>query len=165
MKERMLISTLLVTLLSLEVSNGMAQVPFSVIDSDPNRYPLQFGVWLMSSQNHIVRDSSGKILVIYPLATNQSVHYYNYVKWSADGGGTWSDAVWNDFMPDSSTTQSLVIDPANILYEGFTFNVNPFFTKSTDGGRTWSYPSGLDDWHDFAYHPSPVIDGGGFAIP
>jgi len=151
---------LLGTLLSLGASNGMAQVPFTVIDSDPNRYPAYNGVWLFPSQNHMVRDSSGTIYVIYTLATNQYIHYYNYVKWSSDGGSTWSDAVRNDFMPDSSSTQSLVIDPAGVLYEGFTFNVNPFFTKSTDGGKSWPYPSVLD-YNTFTYHPSMVMDGNG----
>jgi uncharacterized repeat protein (TIGR01451 family) len=163
MKTRTLALTLLLGILfSVGASNAAAQVPFSVIDSDPNRYTSGvLGVWLWPSANHLVRDSSGKIYVIYTLATNQYTHYYNYVKWSSTGGATWSDAVWNDMMPDSSSTQSLVIDPLNILYEGFTFNVNPFFTKSADGGQTWTSPMGLDDWHGFAYHPSMVIDGAG----
>jgi uncharacterized repeat protein (TIGR01451 family) len=146
-------------LLSLGVSKGAAQVPYTVIDSDPNRYPALTGVWLFPSHNHIVRDSSGKIYVAYSLATNQSVHYYNYVRWSSNGGATWSDPVRTEDFPDSSSVQSLVIDSSNVLYEGFTCNVSPLFTKSTDGGQTWSR---LDlDWNPFRYQPSLVIDGSG----
>lgn len=139
---------------------GMA---FTTLDSDPNRLPTLQGVILFSSQNHIVRDSAGNLYTAYTLATNQSVHYYNYLRSSSDDGATWSGAVRTDSMPDSSSVQNLVIDAAGNLYEGFTFNVGSFFTQSTDQGQTWSYAQQLHDggWGSWDYQPSVVVDGSG----
>jgi len=134
-------------------------VAFTVVDSDPNRPGVRIWPW----ENHIVRDSTGKIFVAYGISTNQLFHWYNYIRWSTDGGATWSGAVRTESMPDSSSVESLAIDGSDNLYEGFTFNVGSFFTKSTDSGQTWSGAVALHDggWGAWDWQPSLVVDASG----
>ncbi len=133
---------------------------FTVVDSDPS---AGNGVMIVASQNHIVRDSNGDLYVVYTLRTQQSVHYFNFMRRSTDNGATWSSAVRTESFPDSSSVQSLAIDGDDVLYEGYTFNVGSFFTKSSNQGQTWSSAFALHDggWGDWDYSPSLVVSDTG----
>lgn len=134
-------------------------VSYSVIDTDP------YGVWLFPSQNHVVRDSSGKLFAAYTLRKTQppAAGWHIYAKSSSDNGAVWSSAVRTEAMPDSNNAQSLVIDQTNTLYEGWTFNVGAYVSRSLDGGATWIsetalYDGGYDIWD---WQPSIAVDGSG----
>lgn len=137
-----------------------AGIPFTIIDSDPSRGN---GFIVTSNQNHIVRDSDGVLYVAYTPRTQQSTPYYNYIRWSEDGGATWSNAVRTENWPDSNSVLSLAIDGNDVLLQGYTFNTGAFFTKSTDKGKTWSPAHFFHDagYGIYDYRPSVVVDDSG----
>lgn len=124
-------------------SQLQAELNYTVVDSDPHTP----GIVVNSYSNQIVRDSQGNIYVAYGISTNQSTHWYCFIRKSTDGGATWEDAVRIENQPDSSSVTSLAVDSKDNLFIGYTFNVGSFFTKSTDGGKTWS-------------SSVPILDGG-----
>ncbi len=136
--------------------NLSAQLNYSVVDSDPN-LP---GITIFSNSNHIVRDSSGNIYVAYGISTNQSTHWYCFVRRSTDGGASWENAVRIESFPDSSSVYSVAIDSRDRLMVGMTFNVGSFFTMSSDGGMTWSPALKLLDggWGIWDLMPSLSVD-------
>jgi uncharacterized repeat protein (TIGR01451 family) len=138
----------------LVVSGTATATPlnFNVIDSDP-MHPN--GVWVPQSGTVLARDSAGRLIAAYTLATQQAVHYYNFARVSTDDGASWSAAVRTESFPDSSSSQSLTVDANDDLVLGYTFNVSTYVTRSTDHGASWklSVPDiGLSgSWH---YWPS-----------
>ena len=134
---------------------------FSRIDDDPNTP----GIWLYPSQNHVVRNAGGQLWAAYGkrVRTPDVAGWFNYVAASSDGGKTWSEPVRTESMPDSNGVQSLVIDDAGVLHQGFTFNVGSFYTRSGDQGQTWTPATELLDggWGTWDYHPSLALDGTG----
>lgn len=125
-------------LLSLAICVGRpgyaAPLAFHVVDADP-KHPS--GVTLPGASSHAVRDSTGRLVVAYTLATQQATQYYNFARTSVDDGATWTSAVRTETMPDSSSSYALVVDSNDVLHLGFGFNVGTFVTNSTDHGATW----------------------------
>lgn len=155
MKRIFIFLTIVVTI-SLFSSSLFSQVNYSVIDSDPH-VP---GFVVNSFSNQIVRDSEGNIYVAYGVSTNQSTHWYCFVRRSIDGGATWEDAVRIESFPDSSSVTSLAVDSKDNLMVGFTFNVGSFFTMSKDKGKTWGSSVQLLDggWGTWDWMPTLAID-------
>ncbi|MGB9600279.1 MAG: hypothetical protein ACPL7I_06980, partial [Myxococcota bacterium] len=152
-----LLSLLLLTLiLFFSSSPAYAQVNYSVIDSDPNTT----GFIVNGYSNQIVRDSNGNIYVAYGISTNQSTHWYCFVRRSIDGGATWEDAVRIENFPDSSSVTSMAVDSKDNLMVGLSFNVGSFFTMSSDKGKNWSPALQLLDggWGTWDFMPSLAID-------
>ncbi|MGC8927517.1 MAG: DUF7619 domain-containing protein [Myxococcota bacterium] len=152
-----LLSLLLLTLiLFFSSSPAYAQVNYSVIDSDPNTT----GFIVNGYSNQIVRDSNGNIYVAYGISTNQSTHWYCFVRRSIDGGATWEDAVRIENFPDSSSVTSMAVDSKDNLMVGLSFNVGSFFTMSSDKGKNWSPALQLLDggWDTWDFMPSLAID-------
>ncbi len=133
-----------------------AQVNYSVVDSDPNNP----GITINSYSNHIVRDSEGNIYVAYGISTNQTTHWYCFIRKSTDGGASWENAVRLESFPDSSNVTSLSIDSGDNLMVGMSFNVGSFFAMSRDKGATWSTALQLLDggWGTWDWMPSIVVD-------
>lgn len=153
---RHLFQLLIGVLFYLFLSPLWGAVDYSVVDSDPN-VP---GVTIFSNSNQIVRDSNGNIYVAYGIATNQSTHWYCFIRRSTDGGASWEDAVRVESFPDSSYVYSLAVDSKDNLMMGLGFNVGSFFTMSTDGGKSWKSPIQLLDggWGRWDWMPSISID-------
>lgn len=147
----------LLSIISLAVAGSAAAKPlsFNVIDSDP-KHPN--GVMVPTVGTVLARDSKGRLIAAYTLATQQSVPYYNFARVSTDDGASWSEAVRTESFPDSSTSQSLIVDTNDDLILGYTFNVSAYVTRSTDHGVTWNLSAPdigtAGYWH---YHPSLAL--------
>ncbi len=133
-----------------------AELNYTVVDSDPNMP----GIAINSYSNQLVRDSQGNIYVAYGISTNQSTHWYCFVRKSTDNGASWENAVRIENQPDSSSVTSIAVDSKDNLFIGYTFNVGSFFTKSTDGGKTWSSSVPILDggWGTWDWMPSLSVD-------
>lgn len=133
---------------------------FHVVDADP-KHPS--GVVLPGASGHAVRDSTGRLIVAYTLATQQATQYYNFARTSVDDGATWTSAVRTETMPDSSSSYALAVDASDVLHLGFGFNVGTFVTTSSDHGLTWGNAVQLLDggWGSWDYAPSLAIDTNG----
>jgi len=83
---------------------------------------------------------------------------------STDGGATWNTMKKLTFTPWMTSSPAIAIDSSNAIYivlgESTAGNWQISYTKSTDGGKTWSTISRLNSTSGNAQGPAIAIDTG-----
>jgi len=91
-----------------------------------------------------VATSGDSIYVVY--CTNENIYgnYGIYMKYSTDGGATWSRVTVAD-DPTADDLYPAIYAAGNTLYVAYAKNGNVYLVKSEDGGATWSEPEQIND--------------------
>jgi len=121
----------------------------------------------------VVVDADGNIYVAFYDRTSD-IHYGNsVVSKSTNGGTSFIAPVAADNHTSWALGPRLAIDRTNdvlyLVFQGHPSYYKPFFTRSTDGGDTWSNDVQLDagpdrDWYDAAWDISVAADNYGHVI-
>lgn len=115
-------------------------------------------------------DSEGNVYVA--LYDRTGDHHYgdSMVAKSTDGGATFGSPVKADnhsaWALDPRLAVDLSIDTIYLVYQGRPQYYKPYFTRSTDGGASWSTDERLDggtgiDWYDAACDIQVAADNDG----
>jgi hypothetical protein len=110
----------------------------------------------------IIVDSGNNLHVVWTDTTpgNYDIFYSK----STDGGATWSAAVDVSNTSGESQYSAIAIDSGNNLHvvwrDDTPGNYETFYSKSTDGGVTWSAAVNISNDSGHSYYPAIAIDSG-----
>jgi hypothetical protein len=107
-------------------------------------------------------DSNNWIHVIWE--DNTPGNFEIFYTRSKDGGATWSAPKRLTWTPGLSSVPALAIDPSNgihvLWYDDTPGNLEIFYTRSKDGGATWSAPKRLTWTTGASVDPAIAVDSG-----
>nr|MCH9657354.1 glycoside hydrolase [archaeon] len=116
---------------------------------------------IVSSRPSIATDGTN-ILVTWAHSDTPSGNFEILFSKSTDGGITWSTPQNISNTGGGSEFSSIATDGTNILVtwrHAASGNVEILFSKSTDGGITWSTPQNISNNSEVSSHPSIATDG------
>jgi hypothetical protein len=115
-----------------------------------------------SGDQQIAIDPSGNISVVWLDSTPG--YYAVFFSRSSDGGATFSSPQNLSTDPNGSLAPQIAVDPSggiNVVWEDSTSPNDIFFSRSSDGGATFSTPKNISNNPAGANNPYLAVDSGG----
>ena len=115
-----------------------------------------------SGDQQIAIDPSGNISVVWLDSTPG--YYAVFFSRSSDGGATFSSPQNLSTDPNGSLAPQIAVDPSggiNVVWEDSTSPNDIFFSRSSDGGATFSTPKNISNNPAGAINPYLAVDSGG----